>query len=135
MSTNNCPACGAPVAPNLSECKYCGEAFAVSQPQTTYAYAQNSAAAPSHNTVEININNVNNAFPASNFNKSKVVAGILGILLGGFGIHKFYLGRIGWGIVYLVLCWTYIPAIVGFIEGIIYLASSEESFRRKHERA
>ena len=35
--------------------------------------------------------------------KSKVVAGILGILLGGFGVHHYYLGSIGAGIVCLLL--------------------------------
>lgn len=60
--------------------------------------------------------------------KDKVVAGLLGIFLGAIGIHKFYLGRKGWGVVYLLLCWTGIPAIVGFIEGIIYLVQDEEKF-------
>lgn len=55
-------------------------------------------------------------------------------MLGGLGIHKFYLGRIGWGIVYLLFCWTYIPAIVGLIEGIIYLVSSDEKFHNKYSR-
>ncbi|WP_220446529.1 TM2 domain-containing protein [Paenibacillus piri] len=64
--------------------------------------------------------------------KSKTAAGLLAIFLGGFGIHKFYLGRVGWGIVYLLFCWTYIPSIVGFIEGIIYLASSDQSFNMKY---
>ncbi|WP_064468002.1 TM2 domain-containing protein [Lederbergia galactosidilytica] len=51
--------------------------------------------------------------------KNKVVAGLLGIFLGGFGVHKFYLGQIGLGVVYLLFCWTTIPGIIGFIEGII----------------
>jgi TM2 domain-containing membrane protein YozV len=64
--------------------------------------------------------------------KSKVAAGLFGILLGGIGIHKFYLGRIGWGIVYLIFCWTFIPAVVGLIEGILYLTASDEDFERKY---
>lgn len=67
--------------------------------------------------------------------KSKTTAGVLAILLGGFGAHKFYLGRWGWGIIYLLFCWTYIPAIIGFIEGIMYLASSPNNFARKHDPA
>ncbi|WP_282943700.1 TM2 domain-containing protein [Paenibacillus sp. RC67] len=66
--------------------------------------------------------------------KSKVLAGILAILFGGLGIHKFYLGKVGWGIVYILFCWTYIPSLLGLIEGIIYLASSEENFDRKYGR-
>jgi TM2 domain-containing membrane protein YozV/predicted RNA-binding Zn-ribbon protein involved in translation (DUF1610 family) len=64
--------------------------------------------------------------------KSKTTAGVFGIILGGLGIHKFYLGGWGWGILYLLLMWTYIPAVVGFVEGIIYLAMSQENFDRKY---
>ena len=64
--------------------------------------------------------------------KNKNVAGILAILLGDLGIHKFYLGKIGWGIVYLLFCWTGIPAIVGLIEGIIYLCTDDETFQVKY---
>ena len=66
--------------------------------------------------------------------KSKITAGLLAIFLGGFGIHKFYLGRIGWGIVYLLFCWTYIPTVVAFIEGIVYLASDDQNFARKYNK-
>lgn len=66
--------------------------------------------------------------------KSRTTAGILAILLGGFGIHKFYLGKVGWGILYLVFCWTGIPAIVGIIEGILYLTTTktDEEFTAKY---
>lgn len=64
--------------------------------------------------------------------KSKVTAGLFGILLGGIGIHKFYLGSVGWGIVYLIFCWTFIPSIVGLIEGIVYLTMSDNDFAVKY---
>ncbi len=64
--------------------------------------------------------------------KNRVTAGVLGILLGSLGAHKFYLGSWGWGIVYLIFFWTYIPGIVGVIEGILMLASSEEQFQSKY---
>ena len=64
--------------------------------------------------------------------KSKVAAGILAIFLGGIGVHKFYMGKIGMGILYLLFCWTGIPACVEFIEGIIYLCSNDENFQLKH---
>ena len=60
------------------------------------------------------------------------MAGVLAILLGGLGIHKFYLGKIGLGIVYLLFCWTGIQAIIGLIEGIIYLCSNDENFQLKN---
>jgi len=64
--------------------------------------------------------------------KSKVVAALLAFFLGGIGGHKFYLGQIGWGLIYLVFCWTGIPVIVAFIELIIYLVMSDEEFARKY---
>nr|WP_044746678.1 MULTISPECIES: TM2 domain-containing protein [unclassified Anoxybacillus] len=64
--------------------------------------------------------------------KNKVVAGLLAILLGGLGIHKFYLGKLGQGILYLLFSWTGIPSIIGFIEGIVYLVKSDEEFNRKY---
>jgi len=65
-------------------------------------------------------------------NKSRIVAAILAFFLGGLGIHKFYLGQIGWGIIYLIFCWTFIPSIVAFIEFIIYLCTSDEDFAKKY---
>ena len=67
--------------------------------------------------------------------RSKATAGILAILLGGLGIHKFYLGKAGMGILYLLFCWSFIPAIVGFIEGILYLTMSEAVFNAKYNAA
>jgi TM2 domain-containing membrane protein YozV len=66
------------------------------------------------------------------FEHSKLVAALLAVFLGGIGLHKFYLGRVGWGIVYLLFFWTFIPTIVGFIEGLIYLSMSEGAFHRKY---
>ncbi|MDF0726298.1 NINE protein [Cytobacillus sp. S13-E01] len=64
--------------------------------------------------------------------KNRVAAGVLGILLGGLGIHKFYLGKIWMGILYLLFSWTGIPSIIGLIEGILYLVKSDEEFQDKY---
>ena len=63
--------------------------------------------------------------------KSKVTAGVLALLLGGIGIHKFYTGAWGWGIVYIVLRLTYIPALVALVEGIRYLTMKQPEFAQK----
>lgn len=65
---------------------------------------------------------------------NRIVAALLAVLLGGFGLHKFYLGRVGWGLLYLLFCWTFVPAVVGFIEGIIYLTMSDAGFAAKYAR-
>jgi TM2 domain-containing membrane protein YozV/ribosomal protein L40E len=64
--------------------------------------------------------------------KSKLAAALFALFLGGLGIHKFYLGRIGWGIVYLLFSWTFIPSLVGFIEGILLLVMSDSDFNEKY---
>ena len=62
----------------------------------------------------------------------KLICGILGIsglFWGGFGVHKFVLGYTKEGIIQLVLTLCCgIGAIIGVIEGIIYLTKSDEEF-------
>lgn len=135
MAENVCPQCGAPIDPTASECKFCGEKLvtqqAAQQSQPQQAYAQQpqpqiviQQAAPQ----QVYVSGINPSWPV----KSKVAAGILGIFLGGIGVHKFYMGKIGMGILYLCFCWTGIPAVIGFIEGIIYLCSNDENFQLKN---
>lgn len=60
--------------------------------------------------------------------KSKVAAGLLGIFLGVFGVHNFYLGKTGRGVTQLLLCLlscfvlSPVTSIWGLIEGIMILA-------------
>ena len=60
--------------------------------------------------------------------EKKIVAGILAILLGYLGIHKFYLGYTKEGIIQLILGFLCVGGIIGLIEGIIYLTKSDEEF-------
>ena len=62
--------------------------------------------------------------------KSKLAAGLLGIFIGGFGVHRFYLGQ-WWGVFYLLLCWTGIPGLVSLVEGIVFLATDQERWDEK----
>jgi hypothetical protein len=48
--------------------------------------------------------------------KDPVLAVLLAFFFGSFGIHRFYLRQTGWGIIYLVFCWTGIPGVVAIIE-------------------
>ncbi len=63
--------------------------------------------------------------------KSRTTAIVFALLLGGLGVHKFYLGSPILGIIYLVFCWTFIPAIVALIEGIHYATMNDEQFAAK----
>lgn len=67
--------------------------------------------------------------------KSRIVAALLAIFLGGLGVHKFYLKKPVWGIVYILFCTTYIPALVSLVEGIIWLCSTDEKFNAKYNNA
>jgi TM2 domain-containing membrane protein YozV len=62
--------------------------------------------------------------------EKKMTAGILGILLGGFGVHKFYLGYKKEGAIQIAITIVTcgIGALVGLVEGIIYLMKSDEEF-------
>ena len=48
--------------------------------------------------------------------KNRTTALLLTLFLGGIGAHHYYMGKVGLGILYTVFCWTFIPAIVAFIE-------------------
>ena len=65
--------------------------------------------------------------------KNKKEAGVLAIVFGGIGMHKFYLGKYGQGLIYAALCWTFIPALLGIVEGIHFLTESEEQFKEELE--
>jgi TM2 domain-containing membrane protein YozV len=68
--------------------------------------------------------------------KSKVVYGILAILLGALGIHKFYLGDTKNGVIYLLITvctltmLAFIPGILGLISGIMALIKSDAEFAK-----
>lgn len=73
-----------------------------------------------------------------NYKKNKIAAGLLGIFLGAFGIHKFYLGYNTQGLILLLVtiltCFfgSFITGIIGIIEGIIYLTKTDEEFDKEY---
>ena len=64
----------------------------------------------------------------------KIIAGILGILVGGFGVHKFVLGYTTEGLIQIAITFVTcgIGSLIGLIEGIIYLTKSDEDFVRTY---
>ena len=67
--------------------------------------------------------------------KQRTTAGIFALLLGGFGIHRFYVGDIVLGFLYLLFCWTLIPALLAFIDGLIWLTQTDEIFNLKYNKS
>ncbi len=86
----------------------------------------------SKSDVNININSSPNSgqpiYIANNTKAvDKVVYCILAFFLGGIGVHKFYAGKTSSGILYLLFCWTCIPALIAFVEFIIALCKEADS--------
>jgi len=64
----------------------------------------------------------------------KIIAGILGILIGSLGIHKFILGYTKEGVIQILLSLLCgLGGIIGLIEGIIYLTKSDEDFYNTYQ--
>lgn len=94
---NYCPNCGAETVPEAAMCVKCGASL--------------SAAA---------------AAAATGESKSKLTAGLLGIFLGSFGIHNFYLGYTKKAVIQIIVTLVTCGAagLWGFIEGILILCGS-----------
>ena len=64
--------------------------------------------------------------------KNRGITIILAFLLGSLGIHRFYLGQIGYGLIYLLLSVTGISTILALIDFILFLIMSEEEYNIKY---
>lgn len=75
--------------------------------------------------------NVTNNYYINSYNKrpvNKVAYVLLAFFLGGIGAHKFYSGKIGTGIAYLIFSRTFIPSIIAFVEFIIALTKTSDEY-------
>lgn len=136
-----CLSCGAGIVPDAEICPECG----VSQAKLPSSGGEGRSADEKYCTScgdvvnrdaeicpECGVRQTVGTSPGGDSDKDQVAAGLLAILLGGVGAHKFYLDETKMGVVYLCFSWTFIPAIIGLIEGIMYLTKSEEEFQRKY---
>jgi hypothetical protein len=117
-----CRNCGREVPDQAVACVGCG-----CPPMTGARFCQNCGVETNSNQeicVKCGVRLVKSA--ASGGAKSKLAAGLLGIFLGGFGVHRFYLGYTGIGVaqilVTLITCGA--GALWGFIEGILILTGT-----------
>lgn len=66
-------------------------------------------------TTEARTANFNNAQPL----KSKTAFVLFAVLLGCIGVHRFYMGDVGLGFLYLLFSWTGIPLVIALIEAVV----------------
>lgn len=102
-----CPSCGKVIKQEAFVCVHCGALNKL-----------NSEAAQFYSSYKNNFTG----------NKDKITATLLALVLGGCGAHKFYLGDKKMGVVYIMLMPTFIPALLGLIEGIRFLCMSDTEF-------
>ena len=65
---------------------------------------------------------------------SRSTAFLLALFLGGFGAHKFYLRKTVQAVFMLLFFWTGIPALIAFVEAVVYLCTSDESFDSQYNK-
>ncbi|MCC6726230.1 MAG: NINE protein [Saprospiraceae bacterium] len=66
--------------------------------------------------------------------KDKNVAGVLALFLGWVGIHRFYLGQVGRGVLYAVFCWFPLTWIIAFIDAIVLFSMDPDVFDAKYNK-
>jgi TM2 domain-containing membrane protein YozV len=132
----HCRNCGKEVHPQAVACPSCGV-----PPHLEKKYCPNCANPTQPNQVICTKCGVSLlGAPGTVGGKTKVAAGLFGILLGWIGIHKFYLGYNKEGLIMLLVSLvgglitfgiaTGIMSIIGLIEGIIYLTKSDNEFHQ-----
>ena len=81
--------------------------------------------------------------PAAAYDRSRIAAALLAFVVGALGIHKFYIGKTGAGMVMLLISLfgvvlaglpMMLMALIGLIECIIYLTMSDEKFEETYIR-
>lgn len=111
-----CKNCGSVMDPNASVCVKCGCAKGAG---TAYCHNCGQSTLPGASVCT----SCGCALTKAMGRKSKIAAGLLGIFLGGWGVHSFYLGNIKKGVLQIVvsLVTCGFGALWGFIEGILIL--------------
>lgn len=73
--------------------------------------------------------------------KNKTVAGVLALVMGYLGLHRFYLGQIGLGIAYLILVPSLMASsslwwigLIGVIDAVVFFSMDRDDFDEKYNR-
>ena len=126
-----CRYCGSDITPtNTRTCTFCSKLVPVSATVCPFCLEDISFSAEAY--AEERPASARQAGSVIKFERNRLVAAGLAFFLGGLGFHKFYLGNLGMGVLYLLFCWTFIPMIAGFFESISYLLMTDEQFGKKY---
>jgi TM2 domain-containing membrane protein YozV len=63
--------------------------------------------------------------------RNKTAAGLFALFLGWAGVHRFYLGQVGLGILYFFLMFMGVSFVLGLIDAIVFFSMSDQDFNRK----
>jgi len=143
-----CPVCGGTkceqVSGNNYRCLYCGSNFVVDSPvQEQKAEPQQQPTKPQQpvqpqqpaqpQVIYVQTQpQISEPRKARIANRNRVATILLALFLGGFGIHQFYLGNTGRGILYLLFCWTLIPSLVALFDFFVFLFMSDSEFDQRY---
>lgn len=129
MALINCKECGQTISDAAKTCPHCGAPVIkdVYCPKCGKKVPENVKFCPDCGT------SIVSPSASGTDSKDKTTAALLAILLGGFGIHYFYLGKNTAGILTIIITFfCFIWWIVMIIQGILMLTMSEEDFRAKY---
>ena len=101
-----CVGCGVPSYTGINFCHNCGEKSIVNSPICQ------KCGAPS----------------AVGSRKSKIAAGLLGIFLGVWGVHNFYLGQIGRGVIKLCVSFGFVLLYIVYMIGMVFVSFNNNSY-------
>ncbi|MBR1593667.1 MAG: TM2 domain-containing protein [Alloprevotella sp.] len=153
MIQYRCPKCGQDVfvtePVSTAHCNACGTDFAVAAPsqpaqqpygqQNAFGYQQYPYGGQQQYAYGSPLNGQGQPVECGLFDsgpsgKTRGICGLFAILLGSFGVHYFYLGKVGGGIVCILLCFIScgIWHILNLIQGIMMLTMSQAEFERKY---
>ncbi len=127
-----CPSCGFPMkapapAGPLAQCDYCKAMIDAELSECPQCHVQ---VFKSHRS-GYRAPDAQQSYHPKRY-KSRGTAAALALFLGGLGIHYFYLEQPGKGVMCLLFCWTFIPAVLGLLTAISIMSMDEDKFYRAY---
>lgn len=135
MYIHQCPECGKQYSTqdkvNRVKCPYCGA-------ETNVSYSEQEPNRwEQFNSQQRQYDSIDSVFNNGPSGKSRGIAGLLAILMGGFGLHYFYIGKTNAGILFLMVAilscgiLATVTTIVAIIQGVLFFTSTQDEFEHK----